>query len=353
MPAELSAAEIRALRRELVAWYAVAQRDLPWRRTRDPYAIWISEAMLQQTRVETVIEYWRRFLARFPDARTLATAREDDVLGLWSGLGYYRRARHLHAAAKALVERHGGEFPREPTLVRELPGVGAYTAGAVLSIAFDAPEPLVDGNVARVFARLFELDAPLGSKELDRELWALARRLVPGSGAGEWNQAVMELGATVCTPKNPRCDACPLARRCRARATSRQGELPRPKARRAAVDVELDVLFVARGRDVLCVRRAQGGRMAGLLELPTIERAQGGHARLHPTEHAGGIVFRVGEVLGSVRHTITHHRIRATAFVGRAPHRELPPPYEWHASDQLDRLALTGLARKVLRVLPS
>ncbi|MCC6407408.1 MAG: A/G-specific adenine glycosylase, partial [Planctomycetes bacterium] len=341
------------LQRELSAWFARERRDLPWRRTRDPYAIWISEAMLQQTRVETVIDYWQRFLARFPDAAALADAREEDVLGAWSGLGYYRRARNLHAAARAIRERHDGVFPRDPALVRELPGVGRYTAGAVLSIAFDAPEPLVDGNVARVFARLFELEAPLGSKELERELWSLAERLVPARGAGDWNQALMELGATVCTPKKPRCDACPLARRCRALAAGVVEALPRPKARRASVEVELEVLCVERDGAWLFVRRPSDGRMAGMLELPTIELAVAGRERLHPTAHAAGVELRASEPLVRVRHTITHHRIRAQAFVGRTARRALPEPYEWHASSRLGDLPLTGLTKKVLRALRS
>ncbi|MCE9593890.1 MAG: A/G-specific adenine glycosylase [Planctomycetes bacterium] len=353
MPLEVSASAARALRRELVAWYRRARRDLPWRRTRDPYAIWISEAMLQQTRVETVVDYWQRFLARFPDAAALASAPEDEVLGAWSGLGYYRRARNLQAAARAIVERHAGLFPSGADAVRELPGVGPYTAGAVLSIAFDAPAPLVDGNVARVFARLFELDAPIGSKVLERELWSLARTLVPARGAGEWNQALMELGATLCTPRKPRCADCPLARRCRARAAGRVDELPRPKARRATIEVELEILWIERGERVLLARRPDVGRMAGMLELPTIERAAREEGLLHPTRHSEGAAFRAAEPLLELRHTITHHRIRASVFAGRTSARVLPRPYAWHARRELRSLPLTGLSKKVLRALDS
>jgi A/G-specific adenine glycosylase len=250
----IAPATVNAFRRALPRWYRRHKRDLPWRRTRDPYAIWISEAMLQQTRVETVVSYWRRFLELFPNVATLAAADERDVLAAWSGLGYYRRARALHSAARAIVERHGGEFPSDANHVRELPGIGPYTAGAVLSIAFDQPEALVDGNVARVFCRLFELDAPHESPALKRELWNLARRLVPqDGGAGEWNQALMELGATICTPRSPSCASCPLERRCKASANGRVLELPRTKTRRAPIEVELEARLVDALRDPLPV----------------------------------------------------------------------------------------------------
>ncbi|HUR26931.1 MAG TPA: A/G-specific adenine glycosylase, partial [Planctomycetota bacterium] len=206
-----------ALRKSLASWYLAQRRDLPWRRTQDPYAIWISEAMLQQTRVETVIGYWARFLARFPDIASLARAREEDVLAAWSGLGYYRRAKSLCEAARAIVAEHGGRFPRSRESVLALPGVGPYTAGAVLSIAFDQREAIVDGNVARVFSRVFALEDVLGSASSQEKLWDLARELLPPTrGAGDWNQALMELGATVCTARDPLCGTCPIARHCLA-----------------------------------------------------------------------------------------------------------------------------------------
>ncbi|MBM3975798.1 MAG: hypothetical protein FJ299_02270, partial [Planctomycetes bacterium] len=220
-----------ALVRDLCAWFDRAQRDLPWRRTRDPYAIWISEAMLQQTRVETVIPYWRRFLERFPDLRALAAAPEDSVVAAWSGLGYYRRARALREAARALVERHAGGFPRTRDAWLALPGVGPYTAGAVLSIAFDEPEPLVDGNVLRVFARLFAIAEPIDRPATVKRIWARAAELVPRRPRGatrprNWNQALMELGATVCLPREPNCGECPVRAHCAARAAGRTAELP-------------------------------------------------------------------------------------------------------------------------------
>jgi A/G-specific adenine glycosylase len=344
-----SAREVAALRAALVEWYRAHKRDLPWRRTRDPYAIWISEAMLQQTRVETVAAYWTRFVARFPTLAALAAAGEDEVLAAWSGLGYYRRARALHQAARAIVEHHGGEFPREPELVRELPGVGPYTAGAVLSIAFDRPEPLVDGNVARVFCRLFAIDAEPHSRALRETLWDLARDCVPrDGGAGDWNQALMELGATICAPKEPRCLVCPSRELCRAFASGRTETLPRRERRRAPIEVELEVLRVARDRrdgGMLFERRPDRGRMSGMWQLPSIEvRSSSG---LFPRSYACELEPR--ERLGEVRHTITHHRIRAVVRDARTSKRALPAQFAWFRRAELELLPLTGMTKKILR----
>ena len=342
-------AAARALRRRLLAWYLAERRDLPWRRTRDPYAIWISEAMLQQTRVETVVPYWERFLERFPDVDALAEAGEEELLAAWSGLGYYRRARALQAAARVIVEEHGGEFPRDRAAVLALPGVGPYTAGAVLSIAFDAAEPLVDGNVARVFCRLFGLDAPADSAALKRELWERAEALLPRRagprGPGAWNQAVMELGAMLCTPREPHCMLCPLRRDCRALAEGRVARLPRPGRRAEPVDVELEVLLVVQGGRLLLVRRPPEGRMAGMWECPTREL---GSSHLWPRTFPGtGLV--AGEELGEVRHGITRHRIKARVRAGRRTGRgRLPAGLAWYSPEAIQGLGLTGMTRKVL-----
>ena len=355
-------ARLRRLRPALLSWYARSRRPLAWRARgaggeADPYAVWISEAMLQQTRAETVEPYWRRFLLRFPSARELAEAGEDEVLGLWSGLGYYRRARALHAAARAIVERHGGRFPREPAAARALPGVGRYTAGAVLSIAYDLPEPLVDGNVARVFCRLFALDGDPSAGALRERLWELAAALVPARGAGEWNQALMELGATTCLPREPRCERCPIARGCSARAAGRQRELPAARRRAAPLDVALELLLVRRDGEVLLEQRASGGRMAGLWQLPTVERSgpRGERSGLFPAEYArrsGGRALLAPsdrEPLAELRHTITRHRIRARLLAGRMLGERPPPaPLRWVSEEQLAAWPMTGMARKAL-----
>ena len=235
-----------ALRRSLLAWYRRHQRALPWRASRDPYRIWVSEVMLQQTTVAAVQPYYEAFLARFPDVRALATARVEDLLALWSGLGYYRRARHLHAAARAIVERHAGRFPRELAQALALPGVGPYTARAVLSIAYGVAEPVVDGNVRRVLARLLLLRGRAWRDE--RAFHAPAAELLAKRSPGDWNQAVMELGATVCTPRAPACPACPWRRSCAARAQGLQEQLPERKPRSAPRDEAPPVERGARGR---------------------------------------------------------------------------------------------------------
>lgn len=333
-----------AARRELLVWYATERRDLPWRRTRDPYAIWISEAMLQQTRVETVIGYWTRFLERFPDVRALASADESDVLAAWSGLGYYRRARSLRAAAQAIVERHGGEFPRDAEAVRALPGIGPYTTGAVLSIAFDQPEALVDGNVVRVLSRWFAHDAPAAAAQ--RWAWERARELVPKSkGAGEWNQALMELGATVCTPRSPACERCPVAKACLARARGLENVLPRAKERPESIDVELVAWVVERGGDVLVEQRPETGRMAGLWQLPTQQRTPR-RPQLFPAELP--VELAPGPELGLLRHAITHHRIRVVLQRGMLARARVAAPLRWVPKAELGTLALTGMARKAL-----
>lgn len=333
-----------ALHASLLEWYAREKRDLPWRRTRDPYAIWISEAMLQQTRVEVVIDYWTRFLAQLPTIEALASAREDDVLALWSGLGYYRRARNLHAAAKQIVAQHDGRFPRELELVRALPGVGPYTAGAVLSIAFDQPEALVDGNVVRVLSRWFAHDVELAAAQ--KWAWHIARELVPTPrGAREWNQALMELGATICAPRSPRCELCPVARLCVARQRGVQADLPRAKPRKAPIEVELVALIVERDGEVLLEQRPLDGRMAGLWQFPTLQAAPE-EPKLFPSTLA--LELQVGDELGRSSHSITHHRIRLSMRRAICRARRLPPHWRWIELDRVHELALSGMAGKVL-----
>jgi A/G-specific adenine glycosylase len=345
------------LQQRLCVWFAREQRALPWRDTRDPYAIWISEAMLQQTRVETVIPYWRRFLARFPDIATLAAAPEDAVVAAWSGLGYYRRARALRAAALAIVELHGGVFPRTRAGLLALPGIGPYTAGALLSIAFDQPEPLVDGNVLRVFARLFALSEPLERPAAVRRMWELAAELVPTRAAGDvrprnWNQALMELGATVCLPRQPACERCPLRTDCAAHAQRRVAELPVVAKRAAPIEVRLQSLLVRRGEHVLLQQRPATGRMAELWELPTRELVAAGTAtRLWPADYAEPVRHARVErdVLRTLRHSITVHRLTVQLHSAELAQPARPESgFEWAGAARLEQLALTGLTRKAL-----
>lgn len=309
----LRESERRALREGLLAWYDEHHRDLPWRRSRDPYAIWVSEVMAQQTRIDTVIPYYQRFLARFPTVGALAAAEEDEVLGQWSGLGYYRRARLLHAGAQAVVREHGGEIPAEAAARRALPGVGRYTAGAIGSIAFGREEAVVDGNVARVLARIFRVDTPLGESRTDKRLWAIADELVRGPRPGDFNQAMMELGATVCTPRSAACLVCPLAETCAARAEGREHELPVPKKKKPPRAVSL-VAVVARRGGSTWLERSGERLFGGLWMVPTAEVEEGASdATLAQTARellrARGIRARLSSSRGDVRHVLSHRKL--------------------------------------------
>jgi A/G-specific adenine glycosylase len=240
----------RPLRAALLAWYRERRRDLPWRRTRDPYAIWVSEIMLQQTRVETVVPYYGRFLERFPTVRALAIAREDDVLAAWSGLGYYRRARGLHAAAAIVARDHAGSLPDDRDSLRALPGIGDYTAAAIQSIAFGRVAAAVDGNVVRVLARIHGLSGRRDSPGLKRDVTALAETLARGPAPGDWTQALMELGATVCLPRDPRCGECPVASRCVARRSGDPARYPEPAVKQEPRSGREVLLLARRGRSV-------------------------------------------------------------------------------------------------------
>lgn len=330
---------------------------MPWRADRDPYRVWISEAMLQQTRVEAVVPYFERFVARFPNVAALASAPLDDVLAAWSGLGYYSRARTLHATARAIAGPRAGVFPSTVEELRGLPGIGPYTAGAIASIAFDVRAPLVDGNVARVLCRVLALAGDPASSELKRALWAHAEELLPArSSPGEWNQALMELGALVCVPRVPRCSECPVAADCRAFAAGLTRELPWPKARREPIDVELTVLAVARGGAVLLEQRPSGGRMASLWQLPTIQRSPR-EPLLFPAEWPAAplsgrpLLQADASDARELRHAITHHRIRAELRRGRTTSATLPDDMRFVGPLDVAGLALTGMAKKALRVL--
>ncbi len=287
-----------AVRRLLLAFYDARARDLPWRRDTDPYRVWVSEVMLQQTRVETVVPYYERWLERFPTLDALAEAPIDDVLHAWAGLGYYRRAHNLHRAARAVRERHHGELPEDPDALRDLPGIGDYTAGAIASIAFGRPEPAVDGNVRRVLSRLHDLPGP-GAAELRR----LAAALVPEDRPGDFNQALMEFGATVCTPRAPRCEACPLAEHCRARAAGTQLERPLPKPSKPIPEDDVGTaVVVAPDGALLLVRRPDDGLLAGLWEFPGAPVGSG-EAPVDAARRAAGHALRTAATHGEEAET--------------------------------------------------
>ena len=345
----------KTTRQLLLAWYRANRRDLPWRRSRDPYAVWISEAMLQQTRVETVVPYWERFLARFPDIHRLAAAEPDEVLGAWAGLGYYSRARNLQRAAQIVVEKHGGRLPDTAEGLLELPGIGRYTAGAVASIAFDRPEPVVDGNVARVLVRLHGIRESPKRPAVAARLWDLAADLARGPDPGDLNQALMELGALICTPRAPSCPACPLRRRCAARRDGDAEALP-VRVRKApprAIEA-VAALILRRGR-VLAVRRPPRGLLGGLWELP------GGDLAPREEPLAGlrralfertGLAVARAERRGEVEHTFTHRKLRLHVFRCDTPEGRVRlvefDAHRWLVPSALHELPQASVTRKAL-----
>jgi A/G-specific adenine glycosylase len=342
------------LRRSLLAWYRRNARDLPWRGDRDPYRVWLSEIMLQQTRVDTVGSYFERFVARFPTISELARASEDEVLSAWQGLGYYRRARQLRAAARILVERHGGRFPDRLQSVLALPGIGRYTAGAILSIARDQAHPAVDGNTTRVVSRLLVLDG----SEADRRarVWEVARVLVPRRYPGDWNQALMELGALVCTPRNPLCLECPVSELCAARAAGRERMIPPPRRRPVPPSVEVAAAFIhRRGGGLAMVRRPDTGVLGGFYELPAVEVPPGREPRAHLASALTSLGARgveVGDVLGRAEHTRFDQRARITAYAARAARRDKGAMVEIEGAD-LVRYPVTTATRKILAAIRS
>ncbi len=287
----------RAFRRKLLAWFDRAKRDLPWRTSRDPYRIWVSEVMLQQTTVAAVIPFYERFLVSFPNVHALAAADEQAVLNLWQGLGYYRRARHLHAAAKQLIHEQAGELPNDPSVWAALPGVGRYILGAVLSQAFDRRLPIVEANTLRVLSRLFgsRLDPREGAGKV--WVWEAAETVLPHKRVGDFNQAMMELGALVCTPVAPNCELCPVRRECVANQFGLQAEIPPPAKKKVLTTAQETALLIQReGRVLLCQRPPTAERGAMLWEFPA-------------TAESVGMTVELGPELLTVQHGVTRFRI--------------------------------------------
>ena len=354
----------------LLRWFAANARDLPWRRTLDPYAIWVSEIMLQQTQVKTVIPYWERWLRELPNAATLAAAPDQRLLKLWEGLGYYTRVRNLQKAAQAIVRDHGGVFPRDFAAILALPGVGRYTAGAIASIAFNQPTPILDGNVIRVLTRLFAIAENPRDKAANERLWQLAARLVQAAApiphsafhsphlltAGSCsalNQSLMELGATVCTPRNPQCLPCPVRAHCAAHRTGRVAELPNLAPRAATSRREFHTFIVEHAGDFLVTQRPAGGINAGLWEFPNLEVTS---QLSSPASSLKQLLQLSGrcEPLGEVTHSITRYRITQLVFRVSPPRRPATSaPLRWLSPANLHRLPFTSAHKRLLARLPS
>ncbi|MDE2855166.1 MAG: A/G-specific adenine glycosylase [Chloroflexota bacterium] len=352
---------------ELLIWYREARADLPWRRDANPYHIWLAEVMLQQTQVETVIPYFTRFLQACPTIEALAAAPLDDLLKLWEGLGYYSRARNLHRAARLIVSEHGGVMPAEVDELLKLPGIGRYTAGAIASIAFGRPAPVLDGNVIRVFARVLDLDEDTNQSATRKKLWRLAERWLPAADCGDYNQALMELGQRVCRPQNPRCSTCPIRAHCRARSAGTQALRPRRSKRAPSphYDVTAGLIRDERGR-LLIAQRPLDGLLGGLWEFPGGKVEEGerlADCLKRELREELAIDVAVGARFAVVDHAFTHFKITLHAFdctyLGPLPPHSQPQAlgardWAWVSERQLadysfgkaDRLVIAELARR-------
>ncbi|HEX7588908.1 MAG TPA: A/G-specific adenine glycosylase [Anaerolineae bacterium] len=355
METKLSPARRKRFAARLVLWYAKHRRDLPWRRdAHDPYRVWISETLLQQTQVATVIPYYRRFLARFPTVRALAIAPLDDVLKAWEGAGYYARARNLHRAAQEIMARFGGRIPESVEELLTLPGIGPYTAGAIASIAFNQPAPILDGNVTRVLCRYFYITGDPKSGSTQKELWKLAKALVPHGRASKFNQALMDLGATLCTPRSPNCVACPIRRGCAARRVGIQEQLPTKAKKKTLPHHQVAVGIIWKRGKILIAKRFAKALLGGLWEFP------GGHQE--PGESLAECVGReireeldlevhVEKEFAAVDHAYSHFSITLHAFHCRWVHGRPRPigcaDCKWVLPGELKQYAFPAANRKI------
>lgn len=335
---------------QLLNWYKAHKRNLPWRGHPDPYAVWVSEIMCQQTRVETVIPYFEKWMKLFPTVRALASAQERDVLNAWEGLGYYSRARNLHKAAKIVAEKFNGELPRSLDGLRSLPGIGRYTAGAIASLAFGMDQAALDGNIRRVLSRLFDVtefaDSPAGEKIL----WALAEKNVPKGQAGDYNQALMDLGAAICLPGNPRCLLCPLTEICLAREKGTQELRPvmKPK-KRIPLYVHAAAVIVERGR-VLLSQRPADGLLGGMWEFPNV-RVEGDpqKALVKALRAATQIKVRRKEALGSVDHAYSHFKVVMHPFLCEKVEIPKDKNLKWVKLKDLEDYPMGKIDRQIAR----
>lgn len=354
-PLAWSATVRSALQRRLLAWFVRSRRSFPWRANRDPYRIWVSEVMLQQTVAQVAVPYFERFIAAFPTLEALAAADEREVLQLWQGLGYYRRARNLHAAARQLVRDYGGQLPNDPTVWCNLPGVGRYIAAAVLSQAFDRRLPIVEANSLRVLARLYGYRGDPRRGAGQRWVWQAAEKLLPPVQVGEFNQALMELGSLVCTPRQPRCDVCPWRDWCRALARGQQEQIPPPPQRPPiAVVQELAVLICNGSRLLLCQRPASASRWPLLWEVPHAEQAEppSPDAVRRLAHQSVGVEVEPLQALPLLRYSVTRFRITMHAWTARYCQGSFASEFYidavWVTPEEADRYPLSSPQRRLL-----
>jgi len=356
-----SAAQKQTLRRRLLAWYAKYARDLPWRHSRDAYRVWVSEIMLQQTQVATVRDYFARFVKAFPSIHELAAANEIDVLRLWEGLGYYRRARQMHAAAKQLVADRAGEFPHDVAALQSLPGIGRYTAGAIASIAFDQRAPILEANTVRLLSRLIAYAGEVNAATAQATLWQVAEEILPQKDCARFNQALMELGSLVCTPVEPKCDACPLATICRANALGLQHKIPAPKPRQTFTALREAAVIVRKNGSVLMRQCGPTERWTGLWDFPRFELEATGPL-FAKDEIASklaaqtGIQCAPGALLRTLKHGVTRYRITLDCYEaiyvsGRPKPGATTALVRWSRVQDLTSLPLSTTGRKIATFL--
>lgn len=340
--------------RLLLTWYKTNARSLPWRGHPDPYAVWVSEIMLQQTRVDTVIPYFQKWMQTFPDIRSLAEAEEDQVLKQWEGLGYYSRARTLQKAARVLVEKFSGKLPEETSILEKLPGIGPYTAAAISSIAFGRDEAVVDGNVKRVLARVCNYSKPVNIPASQSELRRMAQDLLPAGKAGDYNQAIMDLGATLCTPRAPKCESCPVQTVCAAASLKIQSTLPVMIKKPAIPHWIVTAAVLKRDGKVLIAKRPGNGLLGGLWEFPG-GKVEAGETREQSLEREImeelGSRIQVGDLMGEYRHAYTHYRVTLYAFhstlIGAEPQPIQPSGIRWVKVSELDQYPMGKIDRMI------
>jgi len=362
LEAEFPARERQRFRSQLKAWFGKHGRDLPWRQTHDPYTIWVSEIMLQQTTVAAVIPYFERFLKRFPTVDDLAAADIEDVLSHWEGLGYYRRGRSLHQAAQVLRDEHDSTFPSDLSSLQKLPGIGRYTAGAIRSFAFKLPAPILEANTQRVYARLVALPGDLTKRDAQSTLWSFAELLQPKKDADVVNQALMELGSLICKPSEPNCPQCPVKTHCRAFADGRQNEIPQPKERPEITKLVEVALVTKKGEKFLLRQRQEDERWAGMWDFPRIGPVDLNYAQKLTAVKTKNLLDSVvsltgwnvadAAVLSEFRHSVTRYRIRLICVAGElAGEHKFDDEFAWFSAEQLNELPMPITIRKLVNVI--
>jgi A/G-specific adenine glycosylase len=352
MKTNLSPTQLKTFQKQLLRWFRAHKRDLPWRASRDPYRVWVAEVMLQQTRIAAVMPYYERFLKSLPDVEALANAPIAEVLKLWSGLGYYSRARNLHRAAKEIVQYHAGKFPRTLAAALELPGIGRYTAGAVLSIAYDAPLSVLDGNVARVLARLRAIRGDLRQPRRWRELTATAQDWLACNSPGDWNQALMELGEVICTPQIPRCTICPVSKLCRAYKFGLANKIPAPRIKRATVCIRIAaaILHDPRGRTILVKDPGAHDHVlfSRMWQFPAVEVTNHPQAELQAHVRATlGIDSLALTELPAARHGVTFRNITLLPFLAHVDQLPKLPRTRILSLENLSHVPISNATRKI------